>query len=791
MLRRLRIPALVVGGLLLVYTLVGFFVVPPVARDQAIDLLGERYGLDLSIEKIRFNPFTLVAEIERLDLGDGEGARLVAFQRLHADVEWRSIIDRAVVLRAIELERPFVHVHLRPDGSLNLAEAFRDDAPPAPPAEDEPSDPPVIEIGRFLLSGGEVRVTDESEGRSFDERLTPLDLDLEQFTTRREEGAELTRLTVRLASGGQIEVHGDLSAIPASFDLALRGEELPLPIAQPYVPETLAARIADGRLYFDFALRHGQPGQATLLAVTGGAEVRDLAVTPEGDDEPVLAWESVALGGLALDLEPGRLHIDEIGIRGLNTGFHIHADGDTNIARVLRTAAAEDGEAEGGGEKGTDAAGESGNGNGNGGGTGTDDSPPATDFPFTVGRVVVQDAKLDFRDEQIRPSVHVLIHELGGEVTGIDSAPDSRVSASLRGVVGEHGSADIDAAVAPFAPETDLDATVAFGNVELTDFSPYAGRFAGYEISKGKLFLDLKYTLVESRIKGENHALFDQFELGDRVESEDATSLPVKFALSLLRDRHGKIDLRLPVEGDINEPGFRFMHLIGQALLNVLTKIVTSPFSFLAETFGGGPDMEYASFEAGSAMLADAEREKFAPLATALAERPRLVVEIRGEADPDADRAALTQRRLDELMATAESPEAAYDGQFGEGAAARLREELAEAAAQAVGAADVGAEDAGAEGADTEDAVREGAESDDAAAPDPEAVFQQALLERLREALRASDEDLFALAGDRARQVMNVLVREGGADAARIFVRQGGLGAAGEGTRARLTLDAR
>lgn len=778
MLRRLRTPAIVLAVLLALYAFAGFVALPAAARAYAMDYLKEVYGHELAIGKLRFNPFTLRLRIENLALDTAERDRLLSFALLDANVGWRSLTERALVLQSLMLNQPFVHVHLRQDGSLNLAAAFAGEPEPEP--EEEPGALPPVIVDEFVLGEGTVRFTDNSGGRDFDRRFEPLDLHVRDFATQPREPSELISLLIQFGERGRLAISGAFSADPLVFDLGVQGEEIPLAMVQPYVPESLAARIADGALALDLRVGHALPGQATALSVKGGAAIGGLAVHVAGRDEPVLSWKAMNVSGIDLDLAPNRLAVEEIAFDGLDSAFRIYSDGDTNLGVVMRGGAplpASDADDEAGRERESaaetaeaDAAQES----------------PADDFPFAIGRVAFTNSKVLFNDQQIRPHVAVSIEDFAGEITGVSSQPGARVAAAFDGRVGRHGGADIDGGLALFAPKDDLDAKVSFDNIELTDFSPYAGKFAGYVIDKGKLFLDLRYTLDNGRIVGQNHAVFDQFELGERVESEDATKLPVKFALSLLRDRHGRIDISLPVEGDVNAPGFRFGHLIGQALLNVLTKIVTAPFTFLAGLFGGGPEMEYAQFEAGSGVIVAAEREKIQPLSRALEERPQLTLEIQGWAEKDADGEALRQQKLDALLAAqvraGAAPEEAlakaYDDTFGSGAADAVREELEAAAEQAAGGDEGAAETDGAgEEPDAETQERQA-----------EAALQDELRKRLLAAQPVTDEELVALAYARGQQVMDTLVQAGVA-ADRIFVRRGEI--AGEGTRARLILGAR
>lgn len=778
MLKKMKIPAIVVAVSLLLYTLLGFLAVPALVRSQAIDYLHEQYGLALAIDELRFNPYTLHARAEGVSLDDADGARLVSWDGLSVDLGWRSLWERALVFQAIALSGPFVHVELQRDGDLNLAEAFA-----AQPAAEESARSDdgsegggiAIVVDEFVLEGGALRFSDLRDGRDFDRRFAPLALRLHDFSTRPAEPSELVALRIALGERGVLTVAGELTAAPLAFDLGLDAQDIPLELAQPYVPETLAARIASGALSFALHAAYGK--QTPEIAVRGDAAIVELAIEVAERDDPVLAWRELALRGIEFDLAPDRLAIAEIAIDGFDSVFRIHDDGTTNVGLLLGAGTSDetaDDETEDG-EAGDDAS--------DGGAApadGADDAGPA--FPFSVGRIVIGDSTLLFNDQQIRPAVTMQIEDLSGEITGVSSAPDARIEAKLAGRVGEHGNADIGGHIAPFVEAHDLQADVSFGNVEMTEFSPYAGRFAGYEIAQGKLFLDLHYTLAGNRIQGENRALFDQFELGGRVDSEDATSLPVKFALSLLRDRHGRIDISLPIEGDIDAPGFRFGHLIGQALLNTLTKIVTAPFSFIAGVFGGGPDMEYAEFTPGSAEMAAGEREKILPLVRALDERPRLILEIQGWAEREQDGEALRQARLAEALAAlaaagtpaGELLRTAFEEQFGAEATAALRTELEAGMAPP-----------------TENGEADGNDASPAdVAAEIDSRLQTEMQARLLVAQPVTEEELGALAFSRGRGVMRTLV-EGGAPAERIFVRSGTIGGTEEGLRARLILGAR
>jgi hypothetical protein len=101
-----------------------------------------------------------------------------------------------------------------------------------------------------------------------------------------------------------------------------------------------------------------------------------------------------------------------------------------------------------------------------------------------------------------------------------------------------------------------IDLTGVVSNFEMSELTPYSGKYIGYVIEKGKLSLDLKYSILERRLDSENIIFLDQFTLGDKVESPDAIKAPIKLAIALLKDRSGQIKLDIPVSGSIDDPQF-------------------------------------------------------------------------------------------------------------------------------------------------------------------------------------------------------------------------------------------
>ena len=195
---------------------------------------------------------------------------------------------------------------------------------------------------------------------------------------------------------------------------------------------------------------------------------------------------------------------------------------------------------------------------------------------------------------------------------------------NLHAKVDNVGPVEITGTINPLSWNQTNELKIVVKNVDLTPTSPYVGRFAGYRLAQGKVEMTLAYHLYERKLKSANLIVLDRFTFGEKVNSPDATKLPVSLAIAILKDRDGKIKLDVPIEGSLDDPQFRLHKVIVSAIVNMLTKIATSPFSALGAVFGGrGEEIRYQDFAPGSAELQAASKRNSTHSSRASTNAPR------------------------------------------------------------------------------------------------------------------------------------------------------------------------
>ena len=161
----------------------------------------------------------------------------------------------------------------------------------------------------------------------------------------------------------------------------------------------------------------------------------------------------------------------------------------------------------------------------------------------------------------------------------------------------------------------------------------------------------LNYHLENNQLKGSNHVIIDQLQLGQASDSDLATSLPIKLAIALLQDSDGVIDLGVEVSGDVDDPDFNLGAIIWHTISNIITKAVTAPFSFISGLVGSDEELNIIAFDFGANTLTVEEQEKLQTLGKALETRPQLTVTVDGAVDAAKDNQALELDQFNQLLA--------------------------------------------------------------------------------------------------------------------------------------------
>lgn len=280
------------------------------------------------------------------------------------------------------------------------------------------------------------------------------------------------------------------------------------------------------------------------------------------------------------------------------------------------------------------------------------DTGPAPVINF--GPMSLVNGKIDFTDLFVKPNYSADLSELTGKLSSFSSNPPkgeggrpALADLELRGKAQQTAALEITGKLNPLVKPIELDITAKMRDLDLAPLSPYSVRYAGHGIERGKMSMDVNYKVAaDGQLTATNKLVLNQLQFGDEVAGAPA-SLPVKLAVALLADRNGVIDVDLPLSGSLNDPQFSVGPLIWKAVVNLIVKAVTAPFSLLTGGLGGGSGESSAiTFEPGSSELSASAKESLDKVAKALTDRPTLQMTVVGTSSLDKERDAYQRQRV-------------------------------------------------------------------------------------------------------------------------------------------------
>lgn len=604
---------------------------------------------------------------------------LAELQRLELEDARIDSARHALHIGRIGLTQPRLRVERDPQGRW-MVERWARTAPSggsAKPDAAASSQTWSVALGRLDLDGGVAVLRDASLQERLplavtDVRVRLQDVGIPAGGSRPGSLSMSARLGAGRADPGRLEYEGALALAPLKVQGRLAARHVPLHALAPYLQGALRARIgrADGSFVGQVRLQQTEPGlqwavqgdaalddvrvrPPSVVEVEGeeGPETLALSSTQEGDD--VLQWRSLGLRGIDAAQPAGgalSLSVRESALSDFFARVVVQPDGRLNLQDLLAPAP-EPSNAQVVAPK---------------------TAPPPQ---ILLGPIVLTGGRVHFTDQFVRPRYSAQLSGLTGRLGAITSAsaaegtPPAMAELELRGTAEGTASLEILGKLNPLVTPVALDIQGRMQGLELSPLTPYAIKYAGHGIERGKLNMDVSYRIQpDGMLTAQNKLVLHQLVFGDEVPGAPA-SLPVRLAVALLADRNGVIDVDLPVSGSLNNPEFRIAAVVFKLLGNLVLKAVTAPFSLLAGAGEGAAEQGVVSFAPGSAVLDAAARASLDKVAQVLEQRPALKMTVVGQASLNAEREAWKRAQLQQVLlayqrrTTPTKPLAAADGE--------------------------------------------------------------------------------------------------------------------------------
>ena len=514
------------------------------------------------------------------------------------------------LMRGNEAPAPAEHVATRPPRRISHERRRVAHKPVEPAAPTTPASPSFqFQVASVSLDQTDATFVDESAPQPVTVAVAPLNLHLKDVTSNFTKPFGID-IDGTLNRKGTFKVTGTAAIAPLKADLRVATKRLDLTFADPYVSSRMNAKITTANLTMDGAVGLEQQRKNFLVSYKGDASLGSVRMLDKLTNDLFFRMAALNVNGIdfALGKGPPKVHVGLIALNDFYSRIILNSTGKLNLKDItaspqeaptsLTRATGEPG------SKGavpvaptstpTPAAAPSVAAATAPGASPAAEASPAQPYQgqpmnadVELKKITLKGGKVDYTDNFIKPNYTANLSEMEGSVGAFGTKSTTPAPVSLDGKINGSSPINIDGSINPLAPTAFVDIKAKADAIELTGVSPYTVKYTGFPITKGTLTVDVHYLLDTGKLTAENHIFIDQLTFGDHVDSPDATNLPIRLAVSLLKNSKGQIDVRIPISGSLSDPQFSIGAIVLGAFMNLIVKAATAPFSLIAAAFGG------------------------------------------------------------------------------------------------------------------------------------------------------------------------------------------------------------
>lgn len=480
------------------------------------------------------------------------------------------------------------------------------------------------------VTGADIGITHVFEGQKIVHKFDGLNINLQNISENLASPVN-AKIDMKSSQKLNLALNGKITPEPLNIEADVKLNDANLPRYFAYAKNYLDASLKSGELNAELNVKY-----AADASVSGKANIANIELA-DGSGDKVFAFKNLKLSKISF--AKNLLNLERVTLSAPFLKTHLNKEREFNLSRLVKKSESENAQnadvkqAAPKNEKPVEAA---------------KQQKKEGEFDFAIKNILVENGDVDFSDASLFMPFATKITKLEGVLMDIDSTRPAM--GTFEGVVGKSGFSKIGLKLLPYDPKKSTEVKLGFKDIDLVDVTPYSGQFLGYKIEKGKLNLTLNYDVKDSKLNGSNVINLDTLTLGEKVESKDAVNLPLSLAISILSDQNNQINIDLPVEGDLNDPDFKYGGIVWAAVKKLFADITLAPFRFLGSALGlSSQDLNTIDFMPANAELIVSEQAKIADFIKLTTAKPKMKLSIT-PAYSDVDVTALKNAKLNEKI---------------------------------------------------------------------------------------------------------------------------------------------
>lgn len=202
-------------------------------------------------------------------------------------------------------------------------------------------------------------------------------------------------------------------------------------------------------------------------------------------------------------------------------------------------------------------------------------------LPMSIGEIKLHQHNVHIKDMTQGEAVNINISELNILINDLSEGSVDQSKIDLTAKVNGHSPLSLEGTGNFINPQISANTKLQLTRLGLSPFSPYTLTLGSRPIEKGVLSLTIDTHILENKLKSNNKASIEGIKMGKREDYKNGGNLPLALAITVLRDKNGKLNLDIPIQGNLDDPHFSIRKQLIRTLTGMINKAATAPLNMV------------------------------------------------------------------------------------------------------------------------------------------------------------------------------------------------------------------
>jgi uncharacterized protein involved in outer membrane biogenesis len=318
-----------------VFTLFGFFGLPPILKSILTKKLSENLHRQVTIKQIKINPYALSVTVRDLMIMDrGSSETFVSCEEIFLNLQSLSALRMALILKEIRLTKPFIKITRHQDMSYNFSDLL-EKKESKPPEKGKPK-PLRFSLNNIKIENGSIDFFDEPKQTKHTIRELNIGvpflsniLSYVQIYVQPEFSAKINGTPYSIQ--GKTKPFAD--SLETSFDINIKDLDIPYYLA--YVPTKMNFKIVSAFLDTQTKISFIEiKGKKPSLIVVGNVSLKKIAVDDQ-QNKPLLRLPLFEISIAESELLSKVVHLAKVSIQSPELEIRRDGKGTLNVLSLL------------------------------------------------------------------------------------------------------------------------------------------------------------------------------------------------------------------------------------------------------------------------------------------------------------------------------------------------------------------------------------------------------------------------------------------------------------------------